>query len=130
MGEDSKTNESGFFDLPLIVEVLPGTANKGYLLAIKNGYDRSVESILNEAVEATPKNREMKSIQDILKTEYTSTSKVTINGADANKTDDLKKHANSMEQDETPSQQKYNLLKIRIVKPQEGGLDKYLKYLA
>lgn len=111
------------YELPLVVEILPGTASKGYLVALKkDAYEQSIEDILNDAVASTPRNRDARSAQDVLKIEYTSTAKVTISGASANRKDKLKTFGNQMELGETDKKIQYNMLKIRVANQQEGGL--------
>ena len=64
---------------PLVVEFLPGAAQRGYLVELKPPYaSRSIRALLEGALEEEPKNRKLKSLQNALKNEYTDDARVKV----------------------------------------------------
>lgn len=130
MAEQTKENkeepEGVNYQLPFIVEIIPGAANRGYVYPLGKGeeaYSTSIETLLKNAVTNEAPSKEHKSDQEILKSEYNSEAQITIEGKTVNKRDLLQQYVANITVKKTSTGKEYNLLKIRVTKPQEGGLE-------
>ena len=116
-----QTKEQPEAAAPVVVEIVPGAASNGFVKKYDGSIvQRPIQDVIDEVVASEPEDRTQRSLLGLVKAEYQAGSVVTVNGKKIDLSESVAKY---LVDKKTPKGNDYKLLRITVLKPQEGGLD-------
>ena len=109
--------------LPIVVEIIPSAAESGLPKLYKENLDKleksTIGDVLKEILAEEPENRELKSLMQVAREEYSAKSVFSVRGK---KIDPASaKVSDYLQENTTPTGHRYRHLPVSVLKPQEGG---------